>query len=175
MRGGEFLRKVQPVHSNRRSNTVAIRSSMKSPTTQRTRWTLAVTVVVWTLIAWGGRIGLLTGFEDWGAWIRIGGSILIGLIAAFSLVVPWLYPVTHPVLIVLAIWSSLVWARSLFVTWVGSGSFAFKLVHTILAGGFFAISWWAAVTATRGNPVSAPDQRDREEQGEGKPAGLPEG
>lgn len=144
-------------------------------TTTRSRWTLAVTIVAWTLIAWGGRIGLLTGAEEWESWLRIGGSLLIGVIAAAALVAPWLHPVMRPVLYVLAVWSVLLWSRSLYVNWTGSGSLAFKLVHTVLGVGFFAIAWWAASTAARGDAVPGPDEGNGRQQGDGEPAGLTEG
>lgn len=139
-------------------------------TTPRTRWTLAATIVAWTLIAWGGRIGLLTGAEEWWSWLRIGGSLLIGVIAAASLVTPWLYPVMRPVLYVLAAWSVVIWTRSLIVNWMGSGSLAFKLVHTVLAIGFYLIAWWAVTTAARRDPVTRPDEGDRYQQGDGEEA-----
>lgn len=140
--------------------------------TSRSRWTLAVTIVAWTLIAWGGRIGLLTGAEEWWSWLRIAGSLLIGVVAAAALVTPWLYPVMRPVLYVLAAWSVVLWTRSLVVNWIGSGSLPFKLVHTVLAFGFYAIAWWAVATAARGNPVAGPDQGDGQEEGEGEAAGV---
>lgn len=139
-------------------------------TTPARRWTLAATIVAWTVIAWGGRIGLLTGAEEWWSWLRIGGSLVIGLIAAASLVTPWLYPVMRPVLYVLATWTVVLWTRSLVVNWLGSGSLAFKLVHTVLAIGFYLIAWWGVVTAARSNPVAGPDQGDGDQQRDGEQA-----
>lgn len=148
---------------------------MNTPTTSRSRWVLAITVLVWTLIAWAGRIGLLTGTEEWASWLRIGGSLMIGVIAAAALVTPWLSPLMKPVLYVLAAWSVAIWTRSLIVNWMGSGSLAFKLVHTGLAVGFYVIAWWAVTTAVRRDPVPGPDKGDRDEQGESEAARLAKG
>lgn len=147
---------------------------MKRSTTKRRRWALAVVVVVWTLVAWGGRIGLLTGAEEWTSTLRIGGSLLIGLAAAAVLVFPQLAPMARPVLYLFAAWSVVVWTRGLIVNWSGSGSLPFKLVHTVLAIGFYLIAWWA-VAAARSDPVAGPDEGDGEEQGEGEAARLAKG
>lgn len=109
---------------------------------------LALAIVVWTGAAWGGRVGLLTGSEDYWAWARIGGSIVIGAGAALVLLVPGLARARTPVLLLFSGWTALLWARSLIVNWLGSGSIPFKLVHTVLALGFFALAWWAAAAAT---------------------------
>ena len=107
------------------------------------RVALGTSIVVWTLVAWGGRIGLLTSGEGLGAWLRIGGSIAIGLLAAVALAVPRLENARKPVLVVFAVFTAAVWTRSLVVNWAGDGSLPFKLVHTVLALGFFALAWWA--------------------------------
>lgn len=107
------------------------------------RAALAVAIGIWTLAAWGGRIGLLTSGEGWGAWLRIGGSLAVGLLAVLTLTVPALESWRKPVLLTFAVFTIVLWARSLIVTWTGSGSLPFKLVHTVLAVGFFALSWWA--------------------------------
>ena len=132
---------------------------------------LAISIAVWTLAAWGGRIGLLTGDEGGlGTWIRIGGSIVVGLSASATLVIPQLEGVRRPVLIVFSIFTVALWSRSMIVNWTGSGSLAFKLVHTVLAIGFFALAWWAfsvavgngaapsAASSAGGDAVSAPDE-----------------
>lgn len=111
---------------------------------------------VWTLAAWGGRIGLLTSGEGWGAWLRIGGSLAVGLIAVLSLTVPALEGWRKPALVTFAVFSIVLWGRSLLVTWTGSGALPFKLVHTVLAVGFFALSWWAlSMTSSSGAPATA--------------------
>ena len=112
------------------------------------RVALAVAIAVWTLLAWGGRIGLLTSGEGVAAWVRIGGSLVIGLLAAATLVVPQLEGSRKWALIVFSVFTVLLWARSLIVNWVGDGSLPFKLVHTVLALGFFALAWWAFSFAT---------------------------
>lgn len=108
---------------------------------------LAIAITVWTLAAWGGRIGLLTSGEGIGAWIRIGGSLLVGLFAAATLVVPRLESLQRPALLVFSFFTVILWVRSLYVNWVGDGSMAFKMVHTVLALGFFALAAWAFVVA----------------------------
>jgi len=120
---------------------------------------LAIAITAWTLAAWGGRIGLLTNGEGIGAWLRIGGSLLIGLFAAAALVFPQLEAARRPVLLMFAVFTVVLWARSLIVNWVGDGTLPFKLVHTVLALGFFALAWWAFSYATSGpetvaNPVT---------------------
>lgn len=107
------------------------------------RIALGIAIAVWTLAAWGGRIGLLTADEGIGAWIRIGGSLVIGLFAAATLLIPRLGSVLKPALIVFSVFSVVLWTRSLIVNWIGSGTLPFKLVHTILAVGFFALAWFA--------------------------------
>lgn len=141
---------------------------------------LAVSITGWTLLAWGGRIGLLVGGEGLASWLRIGGSLLIGLFAAVALVVPRLEPVRRPTLGVFAVFTVLLWARSLYINWTGSGSLPFKTVHTVLALGFFALALWAIAAArapvpTGGHPVAGPDEADREEQAQGEATGLTEG
>lgn len=149
---------------------------------------LAVAIAVWTLAAWGGRIGLLTSDEGGlGTWIRIGGSIVIGLFAAAALVIPQLDAARRPALIVFSIFTVVLWVRSMIVNWTGSGSLPFKLVHTVLAVGFFALAWWAfsiaigggggpsALASPGSDPVAAPDEAHGEQQGEGEAARLPEG
>ena len=112
------------------------------------RVALAVAIAAWTLAAWGGRIGMLASGEGVGAWLRIGGSLAIGLFTAATLAVPQLEGARRPALIVFSVFTVVLWARSLIVTWVGDGSLPFKVVHTVLALGFFALVWWAATFAT---------------------------
>jgi len=112
------------------------------------RVALAVAIAAWTLAAWGGRIGMLASGEGVGAWLRIGGSLAIGLFAAATLAVPQLEGARKPALIVFSVFTVVLWIRSLIVTWVGYGSLPFKMVHTVLALGFFALVWWAATFAT---------------------------
>ena len=104
---------------------------------------LAGAILVWTLIAWGGRINLLVGGEDLWAWARIGGSIILALIVGAGLVVSPSSDWTRWGLVAFSVWTVLIWTRSLVVNWLGSGSMPFKLVHTLLAAGFFGLVWWA--------------------------------
>lgn len=108
---------------------------------------LAISIAVWTLLAWGGRIGLLTGDEGVDAFIRVAGSLLVGLVATATLVVTQLSPTRRPVLILFSIFTVVLWVRSLIVNWNGGGALPFKLVHTVLAVGFFALAVWAFTTA----------------------------
>lgn len=111
------------------------------------RVALGIAIAVWTLAAWGGRIGLLANGEGIWAWVRIGGSLVIGLFAAATLLTPQLEGARRPALIVFSVFTVVLWARSLWVNWVGDGSLPFKLVHTVLALGFFALAAWAIAYA----------------------------
>jgi hypothetical protein len=132
------------------------------------RAALIIAITVWTLAAWGGRIGLLASGEGLGAWLRIGGSLLIGLFAAAALALPQLEPARKPALLVFSVFTVLLWVRSLFVNWVGDGSLPFKLVHTVLALGFFALAWWAYSYA-----ASAPETASEPEAVTSGPEGRP--
>lgn len=102
---------------------------------------LAAGVLLWTGVAWGGRIGLLTDGEGWTDLLRIGGSLLIGLVTAIALAVPLLRSRSSPLLYIFSIWTVGLWARSMVVNWSGSGGLPFKLVHTVLAAGFFGLAY----------------------------------
>jgi hypothetical protein len=141
---------------------------------------LAIAVAGWTLLAWGGRIGLLVGGEGFGSWMRIGGSILIGLFAASTLVLPRLESIRRPTLVVFALFTAVLWARSMYVNWTGSGSLPFKLVHTVLAMGFYGLALWAlsvarAPASARGDAISGPDETHGQQQAEGEQTRLSEG
>jgi tellurite resistance protein TehA-like permease len=120
------------------------------------RVALGIAIAVWTLAAWGGRIGLLTSEEGLSAWIRIGGSLLIGLFASATLLIPQLAGARKWALIVFSVFTVVLWARSLIVNWAGDGSLPFKLVHTVLALGFFALAWWAFTFATGSSSSEVP-------------------
>ena len=135
---------------------------------------LAIAIAVWTLLAWGGRIGLLVGGEGTWSMVRIGGSFLVGLMAVMVLTIPTLRQARRVTLIVFGVFTSVVWLRSLYVNLTGSGTLAFKLVHTVLALGFLALAVWSLLvarntTSTGGNPVSGPDEGHREKQAQGEP------
>lgn len=139
------------------------------------RVTLAISIVALTLAAWGGRIGLLTeGEASWWDWLRIGGSLAVGLFAAATLLIPILESARKSALVLFAVWSVLLWVRALIVNWAGSGAVPFKVIHTVLAIGFFALAVWAWTTATGSDSVPGPDEAHSQEQGQSKTAGLPE-
>lgn len=102
---------------------------------------LALAVLVWTAVAWGGRIGLLTDGDGWSDLIRIGGSLLLGLATAVALAIPTLRLRSAPLFYSFGIWTVALWLRTMLVNWAGSGSLPFKLVHTILAAGFFILAY----------------------------------
>lgn len=133
---------------------------------------LAVAVVVWTLVAWGGRIGLLTEGEAtaWD-WLRIGGSIVIGLAAGAVLYLSEPGTLRSVVLYVFGVWTVVIWGRSLVINWMGSGSLPFKLVHTALAIGFFLLAW-LSVSAAGGDAIAGPDEADGQQQGDGEATRL---
>lgn len=112
------------------------------------RIVLALAIGVWTLLTWGGRIRLLTDAEQSSAsnWARIGGSLIIGLVAAAVLVWASGGGVERWVLTLFAAWSTVIWLRSLITVWAGDNSLPFKLVHTVLAAGFFVLSFLAIRT-----------------------------
>jgi hypothetical protein len=121
---------------------------------------LAAAVLLWTGVAWGGRIGLLTDGDGRSDLLRIGGSLLLGLATAIALAMPSLRPRSAPQLYLFAVWTVGLWLRSLVVTWTGSGSLPFKLVHTILAIGFFILAylvWKVARSRTGDEPALSPE------------------
>lgn len=118
------------------------------------RIALATAITVWTLAAWGGRIGLLTSGEGVDAWLRIGGSLLVDVFAAATLVIPQLEAVRKPASIVFSVFTVVLWVRSLIVNWAGDGSLPFKLVHTVLALGFFILAWWALTASSTSGATS---------------------
>ena len=120
------------------------------------RVALGVAIALWTIVAWGGRIGLLTSDEGVGAWLRIGGSFAVGLFAAATLLIPQLESARRPALVAFALFTVVLWVRSLIVNWMGDGSLPFKLVHTVLALGFLALAWWA-VSLVTSPPETGPE------------------
>ncbi len=113
-------------------------------------------ILLWTGVAWGGRIGLLTDGEGWTDLIRIGGSLLLGLATAIALAVPSLRFRSAPLFYLFSIWTAVLWLRSMVVTWTGSGSLPFKLVHTVLAAGFFGLAYLVWKVARNRAQESAP-------------------
>lgn len=110
---------------------------------------LAVVVLGWTLVSWGGRIGLLTDAEvtDPEDLLRIGGSLLIGWVT--SGVLWWAPDRAREIRWLFVAWTVVLWTRSLVVTWLDPPSIAFGLVHTVLAIGWFLLAWQVAPTAGR--------------------------
>lgn len=107
---------------------------------------LALAVLAWTAVSWGGRVGLLTTAEAGEPWtlVRVTGSLLVGVATAAVLARPpgW----EGPVLGLFVGWTVVVWTRALLLAWVDSASLGFSLVHTVLAVGWFAL---AALVLTR--------------------------
>lgn len=112
---------------------------------------VAIAIVVWTAISWGGRIGLLIGGESSWAWARIGGSAAIGLLAALAIVSQMGEPWRTGLIGLFVLWTVVLWTRSLVVNWMGDGSLGFRLVHTGLATGFFTLAWLAWRTVRTAN------------------------
>lgn len=110
------------------------------------RTVLAIAIGVWTLLAWGGRVRLLTDAEhgDLGNWVRIGGSLLVGGVAVAALLLAAGGGWERWALTVFAVWTSVIWIRSLVTVWTGDQSMAFKMVHTVLAAGFLILAYLAA-------------------------------
>lgn len=106
---------------------------------------LAIGIVAWTALTWGGRIRLLTTPEqsDWENWARIGGSILIGLAAAAALILASGGQWERWLTTLFALWSTAIWLRSLVTVWTGDNSTGFKVVHTVLATGFLVLAYLA--------------------------------
>lgn len=96
-------------------------------------------ILVWTLVSWGGRIGLLTEPEtaDPASWARIAGSLAVGTVASVLLLTgrrrrlaSWVF----------AAWTGAIWGRSLLVVWTEANTAGFRLVHTALAVVWFALA-----------------------------------
>lgn len=120
------------------------------------RW-LGASILAWTLLAWGGRIGLLAEGDDNWDKVRIGVSMAVGLAVFLVLWLRRLDQWATPILYAFGGWTILIWARSLIINWSGSGSLPFKLVHTLLGAGFLALAWWALAFARR-RSVARPDE-----------------
>ena len=94
---------------------------------------------LWTFIAWGNRIGLLTGdeaSEPW-TWIRVGGSLVLGVALMVIAIALWRHTAfSRPMgltFIAFGILMLAVWGRSAFSVLTDDESLAFKLVHIALA------------------------------------------
>lgn len=109
------------------------------------RRSLGWVILAWTAVSWGGRIRLLTDVDagDWWSWARIGGSFLIGVVVGLSLI---LGRAAKPMAVLFVAWTIPIWGRSLFVVWTEPNALGFRLVHTVLATVWFALSAWAVRT-----------------------------
>ena len=103
---------------------------------------------LWQVIAWGGRISLLTDAEtsDWWNWFRIGGSLAAGL--AVGLVGLGILRGARAAR--LAAWAYLVvglitWSRSLLTVWTEPNSMGFRVVHMLLA----LVTWGLGLASVR--------------------------
>jgi hypothetical protein len=124
------------------------------------RRVLALVVALWTLVSWGGRIGLLTDAETGDAWnwIRIAGSLAVGLGTAgvFTFRPSAARWVAWP----FGAFTTLLWTRSLWTVWTEPNPPAFRLVHTGLAVAWFglAVAVGRAAYYTNSPPVSETDR-----------------
>lgn len=121
-------------------------------------------ILLWSFVAWGGRIGLLNVGDDWSDLVRIVGSLVVGILTAMALFFERFGPWRRPLLYAFAIWTLVIWTRSMIVNWSQSGTLPFKLVHTLLALGFGLLVWWC-LTFARGHLVTSPDQTHSEQKG----------
>ena len=129
---------------------------------------LGVAVVVWSLVVWIPRIGIIPVNNTW-ELTRIVGSIGLGLLAGYVLFRP--VRIRSAALWAFGLWSVAVWTRSLWNYWTLDNPLDLRLVHTVLAAGFFYLAFRAIATARR-DPVSKPDQSHRDEEREGEPTSL---
>lgn len=112
-------------------------------------------VLAATVASWGGRIGLL---GDDGAsflsWVRIVGSLVVGLSAAAALATG---AVVRPVASIFVVWTSAVWMTSSISVWAAPNSAGFRVVHSILAVAWLAVAWltWKALQETVGAGTSS--------------------
>lgn len=135
----------------------------------RSRFGLGVLILLWTLAVWLPRIWIIPVTPGWDL-ARLVLSMLIGMTAALVLFRP--NRATRPVLLVFGVWTIAVWGRSLWNYWSLDNPLSLRLVHTVLAAGFFYLAW-RAFAATRGDAIANPDQGDRDQQGQGERAALP--
>ena len=129
---------------------------------------LGVASVVWTLVVWLPRIGIIPVTNAWDL-ARIAGSIGLGLLAGYVLFRSG--PARNTVLWSFGVWSIVVWGRSLWNYWTLDNPLDLRLVHTVLAAGFFYLAA-RAFAATRSGPIPEPNQSDGDQQREGETSAL---
>lgn len=112
---------------------------------------LAVLVLAWALVTWGGRIGLLAEGAGWLDWTRIVGSLAVAALATILLWsgrrwrALWIY----------SGFTALIWVGSLASVWRGDHSVGFTLVHTALAAVSLVLAGRVAVIPRRGPGTAA--------------------
>jgi len=129
----------------------------------------------WTLLVWGGRIGLLTGAErvDPASWFRIGGSIAFGIALVFLGVLMWRTDSpsgwSEPASFANLIFSLAVWLPSAARIVTGEARAGFKAVHVVLAVTSLALATGAVWAAGRPRSTERPRQpRSRRTQEPGR-------
>lgn len=115
---------------------------------------------MWTLAVWLPRIGIIPVNGVW-EYSRIAVSLILGVGTSLSLVKQGSF--TKPLLYGFAAWSVAVWGRSVWNYWTLDNPLDLRLVHTVLAAGFFYLAWRAFTTARR-DPIAEPDQGDGDEK-----------
>jgi hypothetical protein len=116
--------------------TAEVTSRRRLPGTRDQR--LSLVIVVWTLVVWLPRIWIIPVGNPW-ELIRIVVSIAVGLGAAFALVRPGRY--ANFLLLAFSVWSAGVWGRTLWNYWTLDNPPELRLVHTLLAIGYFYLAW----------------------------------
>ncbi len=114
---------------------------------------LGALIGVWTLAVWLPRIWIIPVGDVW-EMARIVVSMALGLGSAWVLLRATRY--LTPVLLGFALWSVVVWGRTLWNYWTLNNPTDLRLVHTILAGGFFYLAWRAIRSLTRNRRPATP-------------------
>ena len=100
---------------------------------------------LWTIVVWGNRVLLLDDNASWWEMSRV--AISFGLGAALGIVDFALHrsqeitTVTKAVVLAFSAGMAIIWLPALFRVALGDYELAFKLVHTVLAGGSLVIGW----------------------------------
>ena len=118
--------------------TAEMTNRRRLPSTRDQR--LGLVIVVWTLAVWLPRIWIIPVGDLW-ELIRIVVSIAVGLGAALALVRRGRF--TNSMLLAFLVWSAGVWGRTLWNYWALNNPPELRLVHTLLAIGYFYLAWRA--------------------------------